>query len=167
MAGVTTAPATPNTIVLKSLGIGERYSEGLVQAAKTITPGYLVERVVDDESQPKWQGHSTAGGYAEIVVAVELGFVADIPKQTYSGGTIDDVYNAGDLVRLHHCHKGDELFMLVPASASAIVITDFLTSNGDGTLKKATSTDQRLFKPLQALDNSAGATTARIRVRVL
>jgi len=170
MSQLTTPPATPNTILLRIDSLGEKYLEGRVAAAKTVTPGMLVERTTDASNNPDgvWQPHSTAGGYAEPIVAVELALVADVPKQTYSGGTIDDVYNAGDLLRMHECQPGDELYMFLPASASAVVLTDFLTSNGDGTLKKASSTDVRGWKPLEAVDNSANAASkARIRVRRL
>lgn len=168
MAAITTPPNPQRTIILKCDRIGEKYNEGRVAVSKSILPGMLIERTTaDTPPDGDWQPHSTAGGFAEAAVALELGFVADIPFQTFSGGTIDDAYAAADLVRMHLCQPGDEMYMLLAASATAVVLTDFLESAGDGTLRKASSTNQRLFKPLEAVDNSAGAARARIRVRKL
>lgn len=168
MANVMTTPPTrPATIVLEAKN-GLKTNEGRVKTAKTIYPGMLIERLTDTGYQYMTvQPHATAGGAAELLIAIELALVADIPGATYSGGTVDDAYAAGDLVRWHHCQRGDVVHALVAASASAIVMTDWLSSNGDGCLRKETSTGVKLFAPMEAVDNSAGSSRARIRARAL
>lgn len=132
--------------------LGARYFE--TRGAGTIKPGHLTTLDVNG----KVVVHGTAGGYAEGRVAIEDGL---------QGRTVDDAYTTGELVRGHGGKTGDEYYMRLAAAAVAVVITDFLASAGDGTLKKATSTDQRLYKPLEAVDNSAGVVDAWILVRKL
>jgi len=160
----------PNTIVLKGdlyRNSEEAYADG------AITPGMLVENTTTATTQPgerpRVQAHSTAGGYAEKMFAIENSYRGGRSTTTLDieGGLIDDAYAADDLVFIHYAQPGDEIYALLPANAAAVIKTDFLTSSGDGTVKKATSTDQRLFKPLEAVDNSANSSTARIRIRVL
>ena len=168
MSAVTTPPNPQRTIVLKCDSLGEKYLEGRVEAAKSITPGMLVERTATSGTDPDgfWQPHSTQGGPAEAVVAMELGFVADVPyASTFSGGTIDDAYAANDVVRMHECQPGDELYMFLKANGSAVTPVDFLQSAGNGDLEKQTSTNQRLFKALESV--TPGTSRTRIRVRKL
>jgi hypothetical protein len=168
MAAITTPPNPQRTIVLKCSSLGDKYHEGRVQAGKTITPGMLVERATTGtKPDGDYRPHSTAGGPAERIVAQELAFIADVPGLTFSGGTIDDNYAAGDLVRMHQCQPGDECYMLLGAGATAVIEVDFLESAGTGYLRKASGTNTRLFKPLEAVDNSTGANPARIRVRAI
>lgn len=168
MANQTDPPNPATTIVLKCSSLGQtNYVEGVLGVAAT--PGMLMERytaltVPDGEYKP----HATAAIAAEKIVLMEQGWIADIPYITFTGGGIDDVAAIGDRVRMHICKPGDELYMWLPASAAAVLLTDTLTSNGDGTLKKGATTDIRLFKPLEAKDNSGNsASKLRIRVRAL
>lgn len=168
-----THPTTPNVIVLKTNSLGGiNYHENPIQAAKTIRPGMLIERIAGGFVQP----HSTAAGPAEKLVATELGLVADIPGNagdtvTVLGGGIDDNYVAGGqnaLVRSHLCESGDEMYLLLPPSAAAVTEADYLTSNGDGYVKKGATTDSRLFKALESADNHLNSGSAlRIRARTI
>jgi hypothetical protein len=142
----------PNTIILKCNRLSDRAAEA--RAAGALKPGHLLQH----DASGNVVVHATAGGYAEAMFAKE---------DSFQGKTIDDAYASGDLVQIHRAQKADEIYAFVPAAAAAIILTDFLTSNGDGTVKKAASTDQRLFKPLEALDNSGGGSPARLRIRVL
>lgn len=161
-----------NTIVV--LGdLWERSEEA--RAAGTITPGMLLEQATTALTQPgehpRVKAHSVAGGPALPMFAKEAGSLTagtwSSGDSAVSGGTIDDDYDTGDTVFIHEARSGDEIYALVPANATAIVLSDYLTSNGDGTLKKATSTDVRIAQPLEAVNNSAGSDTARILVRIL
>lgn len=144
------------------------------RAGATITPGMLLGQTTTALTQagerPRVVPHATAGGPAEKKFAKENGFkggTMSTDMESISGGGIDDDYATGDTVLIHTCQPGDVIYALVPASATAIVLTDYLTSNGDGRLKKATSTDIRIAVPLEAVNNSAVTTDARIRVRIL
>lgn len=160
------------TVLLKG-ALSEKSEESRVATGATITPGMLCEYTTAVGSgpgaMPNVQPHSTAGGYAQMMFAIENSYKGGRPTTGYGieGGGIDDDYEAGDLCFLHLAQKGDEIYALLPGGATAVVLTDFLTSAGDGTVKKATSTDQRYLKPLQAVDNSASSDPARIKVRVL
>lgn len=163
MAEVSTPPSNPRTIVLRG-NLSERHMEGY--ASTTVYPGMLVEKKTTGvEPYGQWGPHATAGGYAEKVIAVE-GYVADIPQaSTFNGGTVDDAYASGDLMMMHHCEPGDEVWVWLVASGTAVTNADFLTSNGNGDLKKATSTDQRLFKVLESV--TPGSSRTRCRARAL
>lgn len=160
------------TVLLKG-SLSEKSEESRVVSGATITPGMLVEYTttagVGPGARPDVQPHSTAGGYAENLFAIENSYKGGRATATLGieGGGIDDDYAAGDLCFLHLAQPGDEIYALVPGGASAIILTDFLTSAGDGTVKKATSSDQRKYKPLEALDNSASSDPARLKIRVL
>lgn len=138
-----------NTILLKGSPLRKE-----AQAAAAITPGHLVEL----KSTGKIGVHATAGGYAMKAFAVE--------NEVFGNG-VDVAYAADDNVLYGVFKNGEEVYALIPAAAAAIVVGDFLTSNGDGTLKKATSTDQRLFQSLEAVDNSAGGSAVRLKIAVL
>jgi hypothetical protein len=161
-----------NTIVLVG-DLWEKPEES--RAGATITPGMLLGQTTTALTQPgerpRVVPHATAGGPCEKKFAKEnawKGGTLSADGEEISGGTIDDDYATGDTVLIHHAQPGDVIYALVPASAAAIVLSDYLTSNGDGTLKKAATTDTRIAVPLEAVDNSTnGTTTARIRVRIL
>jgi hypothetical protein len=161
-----------NTIVV--LGdLWERSEEA--RAGGTITPGMLLGQTTTALTQPgehpRVVAHATAGGAAATLFAKEAGSLTggtwSSGDAAISGGGIDDDYASGDTVFIHHARPGDEIYALLPASATAVVLTDYLTSNGDGTLKKAATTDVRIAMPLEAVDNSAGTEQARILVRIL
>lgn len=161
-----------NTVVL--LGdLWERSEES--RAGGAITPGMLLGNTTTALTQPgekpRVVAHATAGGAAEKKFAKEAGAYVggnmDVGGASISGGTIDDDYATGDTVFIHHAQPGDEIYAIVADGADAIVLSDYLTSAGDGTLKKAATTDVRIAVPLEALDNSAATTNARLPVRIL
>lgn len=149
---------TPNKIILKGkYGIAKERPAGVA-----ITPGMLIERYVAS-STSKVRPHSTADGAQSRAFARE---------QEIIGYGIDHVYAVGDRVEYELVQPGAEVYALVPASAPAIVEGDFLGSVGDGTLKKVTIGAGTLAASvvgiaLEAVDNSAGVTPARLRVEVI
>lgn len=162
-----------NTIVV--LGDLESRSEE-ARAGGTITPGMLLGQTTTALTQPgehpRVVAHATAAGPALKMFAKEMGAMGvggtfSSGDSAISGGTIDDDYAIGDTVLIHEARPGDEIYALVPGNAAAIVLTDYLTSNGDGTLKKGATTDFRIAQPLEAVDNSAHTDPARILVRIL
>jgi hypothetical protein len=136
-----------NTILLKGSPIRKE-----AIAAGAITPGHLILR----DSNGKVAVHATAGGNNAPRFAFENDLV---------GLEISDAYAAGDQVQFIHCKRGDEVNALVAAGAGAIVIGDKLESAGDGTLRKYTN-GVILAEAIQAVDNSAGAAVARIKVEI-
>lgn len=156
----------PNIVLLK--GVNQVvHKEGTAEAA--ITPGELVER---DATDGQIQAHGTAGGNASPSFA-------NIKAEL--GGDLDDAYAADEQIRWFTASPGVEVYALVAASAAAIAIGDYLESAGDGTLRKKTAqavneagtatytiyTSALVARALEAVDNSAGTTEARIKVEVI
>lgn len=120
--------------------------------AGELLPGMLAEIDADGEVKP----HSSAGGYAELLIVKEdefrgMNVDGDVPSD---GGVVaggEGVgYLTGELCFLHRARPGDKLQMIL-VDGQTITIDDFLTSNGDGKLKLAADTDQRLFKAGEAV----------------
>lgn len=112
------AKSAPSTVLLKGAPVG---CEAI--AAGAITPGHLIKLNSDGEVVV----HNSAGLFTPVYIARENEVI---------GNDIDDAYADNDTVLYWHCRPGDEVYALVPASAAAVVIGDFLESNGDGTLRK-------------------------------
>ncbi len=150
--------AASRTILLK--GDGQRFEAQA--AAGTIIPGHLLQL----NSTSKVAIHANAAKNAPPYFALENDLI---------GNTIDDAYAADDIVQYIAAYRGAEIYAWVPASAAAIVVGDYLESNGDGTLKKqatdaATDDTQRVStvaQAVEAVDNSAGGAAVRIRVRIV
>lgn len=137
------------------------HEEALSASGSAIVPGDLVEETTAGEVQE----HSTAAANAQRLIAL---------TNLANASTIDDAYAVGETVRFGAAHSGQKAFMRVAASAPAIVIGDDLESAGDGSVRKAvadaaTDTDQRdaiVAYAIEAVDNSGGGTTVRIKVRI-
>lgn len=151
--------ATPKTIVLRGRGIRK---EAIADTGSAIVPGMLLERPNATEVAE----HSTAAANAAPMFAVENEVV---------GKDIDEVYAVGDNVLFEVMSPGTEVYALLAAGATAVTAGAFLESAGDGTLRilstdAATDDTQRasvVAVALEAVDNSGGGTTARIRVEVI
>ena len=94
-------------------------------AAGTITPGMLIE----ETAAGTYQAHSSSGGSAELLVAVE---------DALQGNTITDDYSADDLVSANVELPGNRCQMFLLAGET-VVIGTWLESAGDGTLQAYTS----------------------------
>jgi len=135
-------------------------NERLAASGSAIVPGMLVEEVGGEV-----QEHSTAAANAQKLFAL-----TNLPV----GGTIDDIYAAGESVRYGAAHAGQPAFALVAAGAPDIVDGGGLESTGDGTLRKAvadaaTDTSQRnaiVGSATEAVANSGGGASVRIAIRV-
>ncbi len=113
----------PKTIILRG---NPRIGEAPAATSAAIKPGMLIERT----SAGTVRKHSTAGGRAANLYALEQGYV---------GGYIDDAYLDGEQVTFGACYSGDQINAWVSANAAALVIGDFVESNGDGTVRKSDS----------------------------
>jgi len=148
-----------NTILLKGRGIRKE-----AIAAGTITPGDLL----NIDSTGKLVRHASAAAPAAPLFAVE---------NDLAGKTIADNYSTNDYVQAEYLQSGFEVLANVAASASAIIVGDLLESDGTGGLRKMTAGNpagsppvfagNALAQALEAVDNSAGITRARIKVVIL
>lgn len=98
--------------------------KGLLFAEQTITPGCLVERTSANKLVP----HSTPGGFAQRMIALE----SDPP-------VIDTNYDTNDIVQYKICRSGDQVYSFL-ADGESVQIGDFLCSAGNGVFKKHTLT---------------------------
>ena len=129
-----------------------------VTAAGTIKPGMLLERT----SAGKVQAHSTAGGIAERVFAIE---------DALQGNDISDDYSADDLVRCSFFLPGEEANALLADGENAS-IGDLLESHGDGYLQVAVDSGgaEPVGVALEAVDmsgSSAADPDGRIRIEII
>ena len=133
--------------------IGEgRQEEG--RAAAVIKPGMLIAQNSAGALIP----HGVAGGPAERAFALE---------DPLQGNGIDDDYAIGDLVTYGVQGQSDVVFAFL-AAGEHCTPNEFLTSNGDGTLKVAGGTDARIAVPLEELDLSdTDSEDTRVRCRIL
>jgi hypothetical protein len=141
-----------NTVILAGHARG-RYDEG--RLSTVATPGHLLSL----NSDGTYRTHNVAGGPALLRILIEDALI---------GKGLNDAYAIGDLARFYEPQAGEELNVLIPAAAAAIVVGDRLASNGDGTFKKANgTTDVNLVQAIEAKDNSAGGTPFRLKVIAL
>ncbi len=150
-----------NTIVLKGDPI---YKEAIANGP--ITPGHLVQF----NANHKLQVHSTAGGNAHPLFAIEESIVGD---------GIDDAYAQGDTVVYVVPSPGCEINAFLK-NGENVAKGDFLESAGDGTLQKHTPVSVNesgsatkiiytrcvVAMALQNLNNTSGS-AARIIVEVM
>lgn len=143
----------PKTIEL--YGVNPQHE---AEAGGAITPGMLIERT----STGTVRAHSTQYGGGNSHFAIENRNV---------GNGIDDAYASGDNVMFATGQCGHSVYALVPAAAAAISVGDMLVSNGDGTLIAHPATGSvsavQVAQALEAVDNSGGASVARIKVELI
>lgn len=143
--------ADRRTIVLSGVEeLAKFHDERRAASGSTLKPGYLAQTTAADEVT----NHAAAGSYWEGLV---------VKEDDMQGRTIDDAYDVGDPVMLHRCQPGQEIHLVLKAGQNA-TRTSFLTSNGDGTVKVAASTDIREFKALEPVNAVADSFIAAVRV---
>lgn len=141
--------ANPTRIQLKGAGVFEERKAGAA-----VRPGDLVSL----NSSDKVIKHPTAGGPAVAMFAHE---------DALQGNGIDDNYAADDIVFHAIQRPGDHVYAWLSGGENAS-IGSYLSSNGDGALKVAGSTDSRLAVALEAVNASdSNDVDERIRVRIL
>lgn len=143
-----TSQENPKTVELYGGGLQHE-----ADALGAITPGMLVERAAGGV-----QAHGTAGGPANLHFAKEFGM---------TGRGLDDAYAEDDQVIFCTYYPGSGVYALVAAGAEAIAEGDLLASAGDGTLAVAGADEVAVAQALEAVDNSAGEDSVRIRVEVV
>lgn len=134
------------------------------EASATVTPGMLCKLVSattagpdatdDNEAPRKW--------FADLDPYVDA-------AANPTTANIDIDYNSGDTVYILACDGGERIQALLAAGAAAVAVNDPLCSAGDGTLRKfviGTDTGRIVAFADEAVDNSGGASVARIAVEV-
>jgi hypothetical protein len=120
-----------HTVVLKGR-LHQRHEE--YNASAVMNPGYLCKMIgtVGLNGAGEIEPHPTSGGGWPLYFAKEEGLI---------GEDINFAYAVGDLVGVHIPERGDQINAKVASSATAILLGDPITSNGDGTVRKASGSD--------------------------
>lgn len=114
----------PNTIAIRPSQLPANRIDCTLPAIEQITPGMLVE-LHDDSGTLKWGVHDSANEPVARAVALD---------QIEFNKGVDDVYAAGDLVKVGYFEPGDRFWGLIP-SGQNITQGALLQSNGDGRFK--------------------------------
>jgi len=153
-----------NTILLRGRGIRKE-----AEAGGTITPGDLL----NIDSAGKLIRHASAAMRAAPLFAVESEGLNNEPQ---TAGGINDNYVSGDFVQAEYMYCGCEVYAWLAANATAVVIGSMLESDGAGGLRLLTNfTDAEIdsigggaiAQAVEAVDNSGGATRARVKVVII
>lgn len=159
------AKTNPSVIILKGNPQYREYPLAPISASgvTAITPGMLVE-LASGEVRP----HTTQGGDAVPMFAVE-GLNIDASSQTM--GDIDTDYDDDNgAVKVARCNHGDVVYALLVAGES-VAADELLQSASDGYLMGYNSSSptplRAVGRAVDAVDNSAGTTPARVKVEVL
>jgi hypothetical protein len=119
-------------------------------ASEAITPGHLV------------QGVTSISKRSTAAIATSKSFALERDEM---GDDIDTAYASGDTVKVGHFHSGQRVYAFI-ASGQNITADQKLEPAADGTLR-AIAAGVAIARALEAVNNSAGPSTARIRVEVL
>lgn len=146
-----------NMIFVKGNYIRKEYVAGVA-----INPGYLVEVQSDSTVDP----HDVAATNAVPLFATE---------NEVFGTDRTVAYAIGDLVMCDYMQPGSEIYAVLAASATAVIVGTYLESAGDGTLRLVTAraataesaTRSLVAVALEAVDNSGGGTEAYVKVEIL
>lgn len=105
-----------NKILVKQMCIA---GFGTLEAAATITPGFLLQRTSENKIFP----HVTVGGASQKMIALEK-----------DGQSIDTTYTSGEDVSYKICRAGDNAYMILK-DGEVVSIGSWCCSNGDGKLR--------------------------------
>lgn len=125
-----------------------------ILAAEVISPGMLIVRNVNGLFIP----NNVVDSPSPTCVAIE---------DAYSGKTIDDAYEIGQMVFSTYARRGDSMLLWLKSNVT-ITAGDLLSSNGDGMLKQAPTSpvDQSLIG--LALESiTSGVDPVRIKVEII
>ena len=124
-----------------------------LDVAETITPGMLVDR-------------NASGKAIKQVATLRPVFVAE--EDDLFGGGLDDNYAVDSRLRGRFLKSGAEFQGLVGAGVAAIAYNAPVMANPaiPGTVITSTGDALTIGYAMQAVNNSGGATAARIRIKV-
>jgi|GEM_PF-1656925 len=160
------AKTNPSIILLKGNPVYEEFPLAPISASgvTAITPGMLVE-LSAGEVRP----HSTQGGDVTPRMFAVEGLNEDSSTKTM--GDIDVDYDDDNAaVKCAVCAGGEWVYALLGAGQS-VAADGLLQSASDGYLMAYSAAAQKperiVGQAIAAVDNSAGTTPARVKVRVL
>lgn len=130
--------------------------------AEAITPGHLIAL----NSSGAMIKHNVAGP-AAAAGANAQGAVKVAVENDIFGDGIDDAWASGDQGLYQPLDTGCEFMALLAPAATAVAYGDLVESAGNGTVRKTTITANAIGRAVEAVDNSAGGSPARLRVEVL
>jgi hypothetical protein len=121
-------------------------------ATEAITPGHLLK-------------HASA-----TTCSKQTGNAANVPRafaveRDENGKGIEDAYASGDTVKEAVCYPGCRVYALIP-SGQNISVDSYLEADNAGRLV-IYSAGAKLARALEAVNNTAGPSDARIRVEVM
>lgn len=141
--------SAPKCILLK----GNPLQKEALAGEANIKPGMLLELT----TAGKVVSHNS--------VSVTKGPLRIAREAEYVGGSIDDVYDDGDVVPYYIAQPGDEYYALLQAGED-VAIGAALQSAADGTLEAQTSTNPTVAIAKEAVDNNPGTGGAPVRIKV-
>lgn len=109
----------PRTVLLGGQGVHVND----IKASTSITPGMLL-KLFNNSGTANYEPHGTSDGTAQPVFAL---------SQPEMNRSVDDAYNAGDVVEAFVPYPGATIWALIGSGVS-VNPGDFLSSKGDGTL---------------------------------
>lgn len=126
-------------------------------AAEAITPGHLVDGVLSITK------YASAGGAAARAFALERD---EMPSKTSTASIIDQDYAINDTVKIGVFHQGQHVYALI-ASGQNIAINSRLEAGAVAGTLRAFASGVIIGRALEAVNNSAGPSVARIRVEIM
>lgn len=127
---------TYHTVILKKNRLVDYYDEYLC-GATAVMPGFFLQvdasATVDGANNQTIKPNDTAYGGGAVIVAIENALIGDSTVTT-DGGTIDDAYAEGDLVRAQRLQLGDEVYPFLKANAGTATEGSLLAFSNDGKL---------------------------------
>lgn len=150
-------PLNPNLVLLSHRDesrIINRYPAG---EDAVIVPGMLIEQFNHNTLGLAWRRNSSATNMVDMFIALPM----DIATQG-----INTPYVLGDNLVAYPLHNGVVFYPYVP-SGQNVTAGDRLQSNGDGTLKAATSAAASAGVGLFKAQETTGAVNALTRVRTM
>jgi hypothetical protein len=137
----------PNTIILRGNPAAIRED----RCNEAFTPGHLIEFNAND----RLQKHSTSGGWAARMFALEADYI---------GNGISTAYASGDRVVYADCVPGNIVYAFL-ASGQNVARGDYLMSNGAGLLTARTSTNIGVAQADEDVNATSGSGTGGVRIR--
>lgn len=140
---------------------GDDYREA--DAAESITPGHIIS--LNSSSKAVKQASSTIG--RQVNVAIENTWTNSATIGGTANGPVRDVpYAVNDRVVYMPLENGDQFLGFVAAGAAAVALNAYVKIDpaNAGCVLTATAGDKVVGIARQAVDNSGGASLARIRV---
>lgn len=149
----------PNKIAIRGFEPDDCTNDLPTGAGTAVVPGHLVELYKDSNSVLSWRSNSSATNVPSMSVALEHG------AQRIDNATINSPYSAGDNISVWWVEAGNVFWGWI-GSGSTVNKGDSLQSNGDGSLKLATSQAASVAVAKFVAGETIGVVTVLTRCKV-